>query len=92
MGLSTVTRKDTNNSTAEWYIFKIVIYMHKVFNEKTIYLYNIIYAGWRLYPWADWAIVDSGNGPLTRKVKLQVAHAPGMPGTFSSAADFKGNR
>ena len=33
-----------------------------------------------------------GNGPLTRYVKLQVAHAPGMPGTFSPAADFKGNR
>ena len=29
------------------------------------------------------------NGPLTRYVKLQVAHAPGMPGTFSPAADFK---
>ena len=33
-----------------------------------------------------------GHGPLTRYVKLQVAHAPGMPGTFSPAADFKGNR
>ena len=33
-----------------------------------------------------------GNGPLTRYVKLQVAHAPGMPGTYSPAADFKGNR
>ena len=32
------------------------------------------------------------NGPLTRYVKLKVAHAPGMPGTFSPAADFKGNR
>ena len=32
------------------------------------------------------------NGPLTRYVILQVAHAPGMPGTFSPAADFKGNR
>ena len=32
------------------------------------------------------------NGPLTRYVKLQVAHAPGMPGTFSPAADFKANR
>ena len=31
-------------------------------------------------------------GPLTRYVKLQVAHAPGMPGTFSPAADFKENR
>ena len=32
------------------------------------------------------------HGPLTRYVKLQVAHAPGMPGTFSPAADFKGYR
>ena len=30
--------------------------------------------------------------PPTRYVKLQVAHAPGMPGTSSPAADFKGNR
>ena len=34
----------------------------------------------------------SSNGPLTRYVTLRVAHAPGMPGTFSSAAEFKGNR
>ena len=32
------------------------------------------------------------NGPLTRYVKLRVAHAPGMPGTFSPTAEFKGNR
>ena len=32
------------------------------------------------------------HGPLTRYVKLQVAHAPGMPGMFSPAADFKVNR
>ena len=32
------------------------------------------------------------HGPLTRYVKLQVAHAPGMPGTFSPAANFKENR
>ena len=37
-------------------------------------------------------VADTGNGPLTRYVKLQVAHAPGMPGTFSPVADFKGNR
>ena len=30
--------------------------------------------------------------PLARYVKLRVAHAPGMPGTFPPAADFKGNR
>ena len=32
------------------------------------------------------------HGPLTRYGKLQVAHAPGMPGTFPPAANFKGNR
>ena len=32
------------------------------------------------------------HGPLTRYVKLLVAHAPGMPGTFPPATDFKGNR
>ena len=37
-------------------------------------------------------IAITSNGPLTRYVKLQVAHAPGMPGTFSPATDFKGNR
>ena len=35
---------------------------------------------------------SSWNGPLTRYGKLQVAHAPGMPGTFPPAANFKGNR
>ena len=30
--------------------------------------------------------------PLTRYVKLQDAHAPGIPGTFPPTADFKGNR
>ena len=32
-----------------------------------------------------WAIVilQQCNGPLTRYAKLRVAHAPGMPGTFS---------
>ena len=32
------------------------------------------------------------HGPLTRYVKLRVAHAPRMPGTFSPTAEFKGNR
>ena len=32
------------------------------------------------------------HGPLTRYVTLRVAHAPGMPGTLSLAADSKGNR
>ena len=30
------------------------------------------------------------HGPLTRYVTLRVAHAPGMPGTFSLTADSKG--
>ena len=36
--------------------------------------------------------IDDNHGPLTIYVKLQVAHAPGMPGTFHPAAEFKGNR
>ena len=30
------------------------------------------------------------NGPLTRNIKLRVAHAPGIPGTFSSPPTLKG--
>ena len=37
----------------------------------------------------DWQI--SLHGPLARYVKIRVAHAPGMPGTFSPAANFRGN-
>ena len=32
------------------------------------------------------------NGPLTSYANLRVAHAPGMPGTFSPPANFKRNR
>ena len=32
---------------------------------------------------AGWGEQIWGHGPLTRYVKLRVAHAPGMPGTFS---------
>ena len=32
------------------------------------------------------------HGPLTIYVKLGVAHAPGIPGTFSPPLTFKGNR
>ena len=42
------------------------------------------------YPGLLW--IQVGHGPLTRYVKLQVAHAPGMPGKFSIAAVFKGIR
>ena len=38
------------------------------------------------------AIPVNTHRPLTRYVKLCVAHEPGMPGTFSPAADFIGNR
>ena len=32
------------------------------------------------------------HGPLTRYVKMQVAHAPRMSGTFFATTDIKGNR
>ena len=36
------------------------------------------------YPWSQWLQIGALRyGSLTRYVKLQVAHAPGMPGTFS---------
>ena len=34
------------------------------------------------------AIMTSCHGPLARYVKLRVAHAPGMPGTFSPTTAF----
>ena len=41
---------------------------------------------WDIHPvpsgWITWA-GTTWHGPLTRYVKLRVAHAPGMPGTFS---------
>ena len=42
-----------------------------------------IWFWWRRFGW--WLVVCSVpcHGPLTRYVKLWVAHAPGMPGTFS---------
>ena len=39
-----------------------------------------------------WPLLLAKYWSLARYVKLQVAHAPGMPGKFSPAADFKGNR
>ena len=48
---------------------------------------------WSIYILLNWVIIGASNGwcqpstvfhgPLTRSVKLRVAHAPGMQGTFS---------
>ena len=49
-------------------------------NVKTIHYNYVTSVSWR-------GAVDSykgpSNGPLARYIKLRVAHAPGMPGTFS---------
>ena len=56
---------------------------------------NILYGytnGFVVATWDnDWHLF---HGSLTRYVKLRVAHAPGIPGTFSPpfSTDFKGNR
>ena len=42
--------------------------------------------------WEETSMSGQYNQPLTRYVKLLVAHATGMPGKFSHAADFKANR
>ena len=38
---------------------------------------------WRHSRWGDWMVGRNTHGPLDRYVKLRVAHAPGMPVTFS---------
>ena len=38
------------------------------------------------------SVLSQGHGPLTRYVKLRVAHAMGIPRTFSPTTEFKGNR
>ena len=53
---------------------------------------SIRYTAMRIMMIATECLSLATNGPLTRYAKLQVAHAPGMPGTFSPAADFEGNR
>ena len=48
------------------------IFLQLPWNKHTIFQMKLIHGSW----W--W------HGPLARYVKLRVAHAPGMPGTFSS--------
>ena len=52
-------------------------------NHKTIHWY-----GFRIFifPIRNTALL---HGPLTRYIKLRVAHAPGMPGTFSLPSTSK---
>ena len=50
--------------------------------------YNYILV--KISTWLKGQVIS--HGPLTRYVKLRVAHAPGMPGTFFPEADFKGHR
>ena len=45
-------------------------------------------AEWRIYASVNLSITGSDNGPFTRYAKLRVAHAPGMPGTFSPPLRF----
>ena len=59
-------------------------------------MYNNCYGNVKTkqFKYIGWKIISISNreqlhGPLTRYVKLQVAHAPGMPGTFPPAAEFK---
>ena len=48
-------------------------------------------AGCRMESQPAWIKYLCFNGPLVRYVRLRVAHAPGMPGTFFPPTDFKGN-
>ena len=55
--------------------------------SKTFVLYRLT-AGWRIYLYVNWVIIESDNGPRARYVTLRVAHAPGMPGTLSPPPRF----
>ena len=73
--------------TRKMFPFDDVIMSASALCERTISWYKTT-----TWPNIQQPIYCKRHGPLTRYVKLQVAHAPGMPGTFSPAADFKGNR
>ena len=68
-----------------WTIMKNLPPSNYTLRLSDAYWYSIISA------WNDLPCSGPSNGPLTRYVKLRVAHAPGMPETFYPAADFKGN-
>ena len=64
---------------------KIVKYnaAHNVFRPRNRYFWS-----WKVFlaTWGNVTFADgpaSYDGPLARYAKLRVAHAPGMPGTFS---------
>ena len=43
-------------------------------------------------PMVAFILDNQCHGPLARYEKLWAAHAPGMPGTFPPATNFKDNR
>ena len=66
--------------------------LYKILFSNYLFIHNIKYVLLTRYQHRKKVRRVLRYGPLTRYVKLQVAHAPGMPGTFSPAADVKGNR
>ena len=63
-------------------LIRIRITTKRIFKRSKLWAYKC------LVEWVsrDWLVNAKGchsNGPLARYVKFQVAHAPGMPGTFS---------
>ena len=66
-------------------VFVSNIYFHLGFRlsvKKGSYLFYGLFCTYMRHRTGR-VIADSGNRPLNRYVKLRVAHAPGMPGTFS---------
>ena len=64
-------------------LYLIMSYWHRLWNvhctEVTPISLNLLVQFWIM----EIVNISSNNGPLVRYIKLQVAHAPGMPGTFS---------
>ena len=95
--------RDTNLANSQTYIIQysyihysrssqcITAIYHPIFITVTSYEGNGIMPGIGRQK-INFCNFPECNGPLTRYVKLRVAHAPGMPGTFSPATKFKGKR
>ena len=72
------------------------------YHLRSVLMGSVLYPHINIWQWWRWSGVSQGHlsgcserylhGPLTRYVKLRVVHAPGMPGTSSPDAEFKGKR
>ena len=65
------------------YMDQTILLCRIIWRIKNIYSHFESYLGFDLIQVDQINCGITMNGPLTKYVKLPVAHAPGMPGTFS---------